>query len=240
MIIRGFRVLTIAALFTVTLLSCEKEVILELPGSEGTYLIVEANIDDASQLQWIKLSLSSSYYDVTEGAAVSGASVTVSSDDKSFTFTERANDSLAGFYFSTDIGMALKPGKYRLVIEHEGKTYTAASEYREVPAVDSVTTRLNFFSASGFTSDNLYDVVVHFADLPGRGNNYLIDLSINRKLRTQRPGQKTVLSDDDLDAYVSRSVGTVNGKDINEGDTIRLEMRSISREKYEFYQIFFF
>ncbi len=240
MIVRIFSGLTVAAFFALSLLSCEKEVTLDLPGSEGAYLIVEANIDDASALQWIKLSLSSSYYDVTEGAAVSGAFVTVFSDDKSWTFAERLDDSLPGLYFSSDIGRALEPGKYMLFIEHEGKTYTAASEYKKVPAVDSVTTRLNFFSASGFTSEDLFDVLVHFTNLPDRGNHYLIDLSINRKLRTQRPGQKTVLSDEDLGDYVSRSVGTINGKDINEGDTIRLEMRSISRGKYDFYQIFFF
>ena len=226
--------------FVSMLLSCEKEVILELSDREGAYLIVEANIDDASAEQWIRLSFSSSYYDVTEGAVVSGADVTVSSGSKKWVFTEQGPDSLAGFYFNSRIGEELIEGSYTLFIEHEGNTYTAASKYRDVPEIDSITTRVNFFSSSGLTEQKLFDILVHFADLPGDGDHYLIDMSINGKLQTPRPSQKTIISDEDLGKYVSRSVRTVNGDDMEAGDTIRLDMKSISREKYEFYQVFFF
>lgn len=222
------------------LVSCEKEVILELSDREGAYLIVEANIDDATAEQWIRLSLSSSYYDVTEGAVVTGADVMVSSGEGEWIFTGKGPDSLAGFYFNSNIGAELVDGSYTLSIEHEGNSYSAVSEYRAVPGIDSVTTRLNFFSSAGLTDERLYDILVHFADLPGKGDHYLIDLTINGKLQTPRPSQKTVISDQDLGSYVSRSVRTINGNDVHAGDTIRLDMRSISREKYEFYQIFFF
>lgn len=236
-IMRG---ITTSVVLVFALISCEKEVVLELSDREGAYLIVEANIDDATAEQWIRLSLSSSYYDVTEGAVVTGAEVTVSSGEGDWLFTGRGPDSLAGLYFNSSIGDELVDGRYTLFIEHEGSIYTAVSEYRAVPGIDSVTTRLNFFSSAGLTDERLYDILVHFADLPGKGDHYLIDMTINGKLQTPRPSQKTVISDRDLGSYVTWSVRTINGNDMHAGDTIRLDMRSISREKYEFYQIFFF
>jgi hypothetical protein len=226
--------------FMMMMVSCEKEVTLDLSDQQGLYLIVEADIDDAASRQWIRLSNSSSYYDISTGSPVTEAVVSITYVDTVFTFNESSIDSLRGYYFNNDIGNKLSYGDYELAIEHEGKIFTAFSEYRPVPALDSVTLRLNFFSSAGFTDELLYDVNVHFRELPGSGDHYLANISINDSLITRSPSQKTVISDEDLQEYVSLSISTINGDGLNDGDMLSVELRSISRANYDFYQLFFF
>ncbi len=228
------------AVLTVISVSCEKEVILDLSDREGLYLIVEANIDDTSPGQWIRLSYSSSYYDVSEGRPVRNAIVKVNDGETDFIFTESDIDSLKGYYINENIGGELTDVSYKLTIEHDDKIFVSRSEYRPVPEIDSITLRLSFFSQIGLIDEKRYDIFIHFSELHGKGDHYLVDLDIAGTLVTASPAQKTVISDENLGKYVSRSVATISEDEIMEGDILTLKMRSISREKYEFYQIFFF
>ncbi len=221
-------------------ISCEKEVVLDLSDRQGLYFVVEANIDDVSANQWIRLSRSSSYYEVSTGKPVSDAIVTITRGGVDHVFTESHVDSLAGYYINSTLANRLRYGTYQLTVEHEDRIYTAESEYKPVPDIDSVTIDLNFFFSSGLTNDTLYDINIHFRNLQGGGSYYLVDLYINRKLQTGRPSQKTVISDQDLEDYVSYSVKTISQNDLDDGDMLGLALRSISREMYEFYQVFFF
>ncbi len=230
----------LVGVFPVIFTSCEKEVILDLSDMEGEYLIVEGNIDDQSPEQWIRLTGSSSYYDVTTGLPVSNASVTVTDGTTDYVFTESSVDTLRGYYYNDKIGNEFSGGTYHLTIEHEGEIYTAQSEFRPVPVIDSITVGINFFSDIGLTEDKLYDIYIHFDNRPGKGDYYLADFFINGRLQTARPTQKTIFSDEDLEEYVSRSVKTVNGNDLENGDIFSVELRSISSDKYDFYFIFLF
>ena len=232
--------LLLLAVIPVISVSCEKEVILDLSDREGLYLIVEGNIDDTSPEQWIRLSNSSSYYEVSKGHPVRNAIVTVHDGETDFVFTESNVDSLMGYYINDRIGGELNYGSYNLTIEHEGEIFTARSEYRPVPEIDSITVRLSFFSLIGLTDEKRYDIYIHFSELQGKGDHYLVDLDISGRLETARPAQKTVISDENLEKYVSLPVATVGENDLKEGDILTLKLRSISREQYEFYQIFFF
>lgn len=238
--VTGNLFLLLLAVIPVISVSCEKEVILDLADREGLYLIVEGNIDDSSPEQWIRLSNSSSYYDVSKGLPVRNAIVTVNDGETDFVFTESNADSLMGYYINDRIGGELNYGYYNLTIEHEGEIFTAWSEYRPVPEIDSITVRLSFFSLIGLTDEKRYDIYIHFSELQEKGDHYLVDLDISGRLETARPAQKTVISDENLEKYVSLPVATVGENDLKEGDILTLKLRSISREQYEFYQIFFF
>ena len=238
--VTGNLCLLLLAVIPVMSVSCEKEVILDLSDREGLYLIVEGNIDDTSPGQWIRLSNSSSYYDVSKGLPVRNAIVTVNDGETDFVFTETNVDNLKGYYINEKIGGELKYGSYELTIEHEGEIFTARSEYRPVPEIDSITVRLSFFSLIGLIDETRYDIYIHFSELQGEGDHYLVDLDVAGRQETARPAQKTVISDESLEKYVSLSVATVGENDLNEGDILTLKLRSISREQYDFYQIFFF
>ena len=236
-----YALIALALTFLAGISACEKDVVLDLADIEGKYLIVEANLIDDGSRQWIRLTRSSSYYDVNTGDAVQEAKVIVEGNDQSFEFNELYPDSLPGYYFNSQISSQLTETLYQLHIETvDNNTYFAQSELRPLPMLDSVTVAINPFSEFDFFDTTVYDVIAHFADLPGKGDHYLFNLYINRKLKTPRPSDKAPMSDVNLDEYSSYAVLTINEDDILPGDTITLEMRSISKEKFDFYNIFFF
>jgi hypothetical protein len=232
-------IMLILFFFLAFLIACEKDVVLDLADREGTFLIVEADLTDNGGRQWIKLTRSTSYYDQNAGLAVSDAKVIVRSDELEYNFYEGV-DSLAGYYFNNIISEQLTGQIMYLEIEHYGKKYTATSRWNPLPGLDSISIRLNIFSQLGFLPDTLYDILVHFTELPEKDNFYLFNLYVNDTLKTGRPRSKGLLSDRNLNDYVSLAVLNVNQKDIKPGDQLTVEMRSISEEYFNFYNIFFF
>jgi hypothetical protein len=234
--------LTILTLtFLLVFLSCEKDVFLNLADREGAYMIVEADIADDGRRQWVRLSWSTSYYDQNRGKPITGAKIQIRADENMiFNFSEFATDTLEGYYFNKKISSQVRGRQLKLTIENEGLTYTAQSRWKPLPGIDSVTLRLNTFSRLGFLPDTLYDVVVHFPEPAQRENFYLFNLYVNDTLKTVRPRSKGLLSDRNLENYVSLSVLNISKSDIREGDILTLEMRSISEEYFNFYTIFFF
>jgi len=222
------------------LASCEKDVILDLAKKDGSFLIVDANISDNGNRQWIILSQSSSYYDITRGEPVTGADVKIFDGKRSFLFAESKEDSLKGYYYSDQITFWLKEGKYDLTIITPEKVFTSSSFYRKLPEIDSVSLEISFATEQGFTRDTIYNIVAHFAQLPQPDEYYLFNLYVNDTLRTQRPNDKGLVSDVNLLDYSSLSVMNINQQNIRPGDNLTLEMRSISRENFEFHNIFFF
>lgn len=219
--------------------SCEKDVILDLSDVEGQYVIVEANITDGEEIQWVKLSYSSSYYDVTRGRGITDATVQIESGDDIFVFEQWNSDTLPGYYYNTEIPQQLQEKVYELSIEVEGEKYTASSELMPVPSIDSLSIKINPFSELGFTQDTIYDIFVHFRDLPAQENYYLFNYAVNDTLRTPRPSDKALVSDENLEETVSLAIFNINREDLEDGDEIMLEIRSISKENFDFYNIFF-
>ena len=229
----------ILTILAVLIMSCEKEVILDLSDMEGGFLVVEGDIDDRYANQWIRLTGTTSYYDQPPAPPVSDAYVKVYDGETDFVFRESSSDSLKGFYINGALSSQLREGTYRLTIEHDGKVYLAKSEYRPVPELDSISIDLNFFTRIGIVADTIYDISIHFKNLPGE-NYYLTNLYINDKLKTTRPSDKTIISDEYLEEYASVITNSVNQQDITEGDMIIIEIRSISGEQFDFYNDFFY
>jgi hypothetical protein len=58
--------ITAVILASMILHSCEKDVLLKLPGQDADYLIVEANINDYYASQFIRLYRANSFYDTVK------------------------------------------------------------------------------------------------------------------------------------------------------------------------------
>jgi hypothetical protein len=229
--------LLIPALAALGNFSCERDADLDLPDGQGQFLIVEGNIDDVNSRQMIRLHRSGSYNDTQRDQPVSGATVSVSDGTTEYFFTESSPN---GNYINHEIGGNLKSDNYYLTIKDNNRTYTARSELLPVPQIDSVTARVNSLSGLGIIDKAYYDVYIHFRNLPVSGNYYLVNLYVNNKIKTYTPPQKAVLSDLDQKNYVSLYTRTIRGEDVRKGDTLTLEMRSISRMQYDFYSNFIF
>jgi hypothetical protein len=232
-----FGILTAMA---VIFFSCEKDVILDLSDMEGRYLIVEANIDDSRVRQMVRLYRSSSYYDPEKGLPVSNAVISISDGEFDYYFTEPESERNQGNYYNIDMSAEMVTGKeYHLTVRNEGRIYTASSILNPVPDVDSVSLRVNMLSRIGIINETLVDIFIHYENLPYRGNYYLINLYINDNIQTFTPSQKTVVSDESMDSYASLYVRSFRRSDLKSGDKITVELRSISKEQYNFYTDFF-
>jgi hypothetical protein len=228
-----FLLLTAAA--PLSNVSCERDADLNLPDGQGKYLVVEGNLDDRDNRQIITLHRSGSYYDAERGEPVTGAVVSVSDGTTNYVFTE---SSQKGDYMNHELGSNLKYENYYLTIIDNNRTYTARSFLMPVPQIDSVTTRVNTLSGLGTKGKAYYDIYIHFRNLPVSGNYYLVNLYVNNRIKTYTPPQKAVLSDLDQRNYVSIYTRTIRGDEVRKGDTLTLEMSSISRLQYDFYSNF--
>ncbi len=219
---------------------CQKSVILELADQEDSFLIIEANILDDGFRQHIRVSLSTSYYNDSQGKGVSDARVWLQSSENKYVFNTNSSEEKWGFYYNDSVSSQVQGKELTMCIEYQGTSYTATSHWRPVPEIDSVTLKLNIFSELGFSPDTLYEVQAHFMELPSEDDYYLFNLYVNGNIKTWRPPLKVVTSDKNMEEYVTYSILNLSQDEIEEGDVIQLEMRSISKENFEFYNVFFF
>ncbi|MGF1585233.1 MAG: DUF4249 family protein [Bacteroidales bacterium] len=233
------RIRVLMFVLVIVTVSCEKEVVLDLYSPAESFLIVEGDIDDRLATQWIRLTSSSSYYDQTPAPPVSNAMVTISDGETDYYFRESREDSLKGYYLNSALSSNLKEGIYYLKVEIEEEIYNSQSEFKTSPVIDSVTFDLNIFSRLGITADTIFDISIHFTNIDGNDIYFLTNLYINGRLRTVRPQDKTIFRGEDLTDYVSLAVNTIERGDIDDGDLVTVEIRSISMGQYDFYNDFF-
>ncbi len=237
--IQSFRIrISFVLMLPLFITSCEKEVVLDLADKSGAYLIVEANIGNDGTAQEVLLSWSGSYYQTGRLDPVNGAVVSISGQSGNFVF-EALDAGKPGVYVNREISMALNPGDYLLRIDIDDKRYLASSRMEPVPAIDSLSVRINPFWRFGPVRDTVFDAVVHFRTSESRQGYYLFDFYVNGESRTSLPSQKRLIDEANLNSYVGLGVFSFSMRDVSRGDTLRVQMRSISREQYQFYRIFF-
>lgn len=239
------KTVTYIAIFFLTLASCTKEVTLELADQEGTNVVVDASINDDSTRQWVRLSLTSSYYEETEGTPVSNAIVEISGNNKTYVFTESAHQDSAGYYYNDDISKELVVADYELTITNGDETYQATNRYEQNTVLDSIGFQLSPFT--DFANSNLddgedsifiYDIYVYFSN-PGVEEFYFFDRYLNRELKTTKPADKSINDTEGLTDYIGISVYSFNTNNTEPGDTLGVSINTISEEYYNFLVILF-
>lgn len=156
----------------VALTSCETTVFPDLPMAEPQ-LVVDAWVNNKEEPQWIKLSRTQPYFQNTLPPPVSGALVRIDgSDGSEFLFTE--SDTLAGSYVwvpAPGQSLGVTGVVYTLTVQADGETFTATTRMGRVPAVDSITFRVE--RGNQFI-DDLYLAEFWAVDPTGFGDTYWI------------------------------------------------------------------
>ncbi|MFS4468347.1 DUF4249 family protein [Maribacter sp. 2210JD10-5] len=152
--------------FTIT--ACED--VIEVPVQTApSRLVVEASLDwekgTSGNVQTIKLSTSTSFFNTDGNTAVTGASVQVTNDTDGtvFLFTDQ-ND---GTYL-TESFIPIIGASYTLNIIHDGETYNANETLNAVPEL----TEIYQAREDGFDEEKL-EVHLVFTDPAEEGNAYL-------------------------------------------------------------------
>lgn len=239
---------SIIFLALVALLSgCQDDIDLELKDDQSGIMVVEAFLRNISTREAIKLTRTTSYYDSEPEELVTGALVTITEDNGSpFQLKESTNPDSLGYYikpanFSMKIGSA-----YTLTISIDDEIYTAVSELKPIPNIDSMEVFYNdiqFLFASEFVPiapvDTIYDINITYTELPQKGDVYLFKYYVNDTLASFYPRDYVYFDDEFLNGEVTGSVQQFPKIQADYGDKITIEMLSISPELATFYEVLF-
>ncbi|MFT4565808.1 MAG: hypothetical protein ACI9FN_000761 [Saprospiraceae bacterium] len=228
------------------LMSCEDVIDVELEETESV-IVVDAWLNNIDSKQTIKVSESQTYFDNGEPVGITNASVTViRSDGKVFTFTSQGD----GTYIAeTEIdSLGFVGDEYQLAILIDGIEYSADSKMNRVPVIDSI--GVEFRDDELFSDDGLY-ANFYARDPKGTGDAYWIKTYAN-DLYLDKATELNLAFDAGFDAgtgidgitFITPIREVINRLDEDglvfpyvTGETIRVEIHSISVEAFNFMEI---
>jgi hypothetical protein len=238
-------VLSVFSLFLLAgLTSCED--VIDLNTATGpTQLVVDGWINNQPGNQKIKLTWSANYFDNSAPKPVQGAEVTVTDNlGNVFVFEDLAND---GNYIWKGTGTDTlgKVGRtYALSIKNGEDVYTASSEIKRVPKVDSVVYQketLPFKPDKGPKEG--YIASFYARDLPGEGDRYWIKPVVSGKIAISKASDLTVAYDagpsagapsDGLIFILPLRQAITRDSLYLAGASVGVELHSITPEAFEF------
>ena len=217
--------LIILSLFLI--ISCEKEINLDLEDQSGK-IVIEGNITDQAGPYFVRITKSVAFTNDNEYPPVENTLVSLSDD---FGQTEVLQYIGNGYYQALDF-QGQSGRTYTLKILAEGKEYIAQSTMPE--AVEFEGLEQDSFLVAGELSYTLLPV---FTDPPALGNRYLFRYSVNGRSKTNflefsdnvnngLPNQRPLLlPNDDEDGSVK----------VKPGDEIIVEMNCIDDKIYTYF-----
>jgi hypothetical protein len=223
------------------LMACQKDITLDLKDQEVSKISVDASISNiAGENQYVLLSKTSSFYSTDfRDNRVQNANVILSVNGTSFLLNENSSDSLRGYYmppanFTYQVGDMVE-----LRVEVGDEILTAKNEVLPTLNIDSISFRLSALFVAGLLPDTVYVVEAHFTPLANEERFYLFNLYYNGELQTVKPADRTIRMIDGSLPYVSVTVGSVSPEDLAKGAWLTVEVKSITKEFADFYDIMF-
>ena len=230
---KNFKTILFTFLTGALLLSCQETVILDIEDSEPQ-VVIEGMITN-SDLNFIKVTRSRIFYESGEAEKVTNATVVVSvnGEDNVFIHNPDNNPLYEGVYLPP-LGFAPTVGStYYMSVIVEGEEYTAEETLLPVTTIDSLTVRLDEEEMlEPEVEGRFYEVIFYAKEPQDRIDYYLFKFYRN----------DTIVKDFNEDIYFSED--KFLGEQIDDlpiasyyaiGDTVRVEMYSLTRESFVFY-----
>ena len=210
--------------------SCKKEIKIEL---KDTYvrLVVDGLLTNEAKRHTIKLSLTSNYFSsIDEEKKAEGAVVSLNDGTNTIILTETS----AGIY-QTDSTYKGEIGKtYTLNIEYDKEEYSAVSIMKPVAPIDSIGFGIYENYDHDPTAPEQSSLFMYAQEPVTTGDYYLWNYYINGVLKSDTITDVAFASDEMVNGnYVSDNF-PIYGFKANPTDSITLEMRSITKEYYDF------
>lgn len=200
--------------------SCEEIIDIDLKDAEPV-LVVEANISDVNELQYIYLSKTVQFGADNGPSRVSGARVMVRENNSIVYNFDEFSPGVYRTNFRGKVGST-----YQLLIESEGKTYNATSVMPPKITLDSVSiTQVDFFD------EKRKFVKLHYQDPQETTDAYRFILSINDKVLTE------FFVDNDRfnnGSYIDRTIYS-DEPEIVTGDDIKIDFQTIDLNNYRYF-----
>ena len=212
-------------------------------------LVIDSWLNNKSEPQTIRLTLSQPYFNNDFAPAVSDAEVMVmDSTGAEYVFVNQGD---GNYVWTPETGTSLgMPGmKYTLQIVREGDTYTAASIMKRVPPIDTIQVEIR--NDFGFADGHYASLFAR--DLPGLGDTYWIKAYKNGEF-LNKPNELNIAYDAGFDAggevdgvvfippirdLINRFPDPDTGDDFETppykpGDDVHVEIHSITGEAFTF------
>lgn len=213
--------------------ACTEVIPLELNEGDNEKLVVDAWITEAAATSKIQLSLSTSYFHNEKAPVVTDAKVEITDVTQTYALTHLGE---GNYQLPTDfkgkVGVS-----YELKIEYKGTTYTATTTMNRVPAIDGVGYEFDGSEETEFDDGTAlfsYDILLFAQEPAGEGDFYLFKTFKNGDLMEEKLEDADFVEDELVDGnYIDGA--SIGYGEFAVGDTIIVEMWSISEEAYDFF-----
>ncbi|MPR37250.1 DUF4249 domain-containing protein [Salmonirosea aquatica] len=235
------------SLFAVSapLTSCEDAIDINTE-TGPTELVVDGWITNQPGPQTIKLTLSAAYFNNGPAVPALGAEVSVI-DDKgiAYIFTDEKNKGSYKWTPKSDtVALGRIGGRYALQIKHSGEEYTATNEIKRVPKIDSLVYEEESFPINPPEGPkDGYLAQFYARDFVGLSDTYWIKPLKSGKLYGTDPEDISLAFDASFSpgspsdglVFIKPLRQSINvNKLFSAGDTVGVELHSISIETYYF------
>jgi hypothetical protein len=203
--------------------SCQEVVEIDV-NEGGAKLVVDGLITNNMGESYIKLSTTQDLFSAEEPPKVSDATVTISDNlGNSFSF----NLTEPGLYQNTSF-QGIEGRDYTLLINYSGQNYSATSTLLPVSDIDSL--KYAYLPKTTFTKEGYH--VFLFAKEPKNETNFYRFLVYENDSLYNGTFDLFVRSDEIVDEYI---MGADMGYVFQKGDTVKIEMQSLTKHAYEYY-----
>jgi hypothetical protein len=219
-----------------SLSACEETVVLNLDQSTPT-VVIEAQVTNRSGFQYVRLSRSTGFYATGEPPAIVSATVSVNDDlGNTFAFTHNpgAKADSAGYYLPVDPFLGEVGRLYKLHVVVDGETYEAEDRLMPVTSIDSLGSRVNTDEQEDPRDFGKFYEVLFYAKEPQNTTDYYL-------FKFYRNDSLTFYFDSDIyfadDEVLAEDIDGVPSPVFYAlGDLARVEMYSLTRDGFLFYQ----
>lgn len=214
------------AVLMLSVASCTEVIDIELNEAERRY-VVEGSIVEGTDSAYVLVTKTTSFFDTNEPEGVTNANVTLTMPDG----TEIGMTHTGGGKYVADGLSISNDAQYAIRVEADDQVFTATDYMMPAVNLDS----LEFeFDEGLFGSEDGYNIFLNFQDEPGK-NFYRVIYTVNGELKNS--AEDLMLFDDNLNDGVLIRI-PIFTYTFEEGDTVDVQLVSLSPESYEFYQTF--
>jgi len=220
-------IIYILSLPILILFSCEETILIETDQADPQ-IIVEGLITNEMKRHTIKITQTADFYQAGDTPRISDASVTVSDNEgNTFIFLEEEK----GIY-RPQVAFEAKIGNtYDLTIDINGKLLTASEDLLPVTTIDSLTFGLNEEDTEEEEVD-IFSVYMYTIEPQDEDNYYLFKFYRNSYWLNEE-GEDITVTDD---TAVGEAIDGIEAPYwYFKGDTARVEMYSLTRESFVFW-----
>jgi hypothetical protein len=232
----------IACISVFSLVACEDVVEVDFDNGSGTYLNIDAMLNNLPRQQCVRLVETSGFVNATAPQPVTGATVVLSdANGTEYAFTDADADgcytwapSAGQSTFGQEVGTV-----YTLSVTAKGTTYTATTTIAKVPTIDS----MGYESEPAFFGDGTeHNAIFYARDLLGQTDYYWVKTFINGQAADGNLSRNKLAIDGAYDEGTSdgllfippiRYFASANFEDDDPqflpGDTLRAEIHAIDK-----------